>query len=199
MARARLAVAAALLLGVVSACEGTPRAQSKRAELRRLGGDRVEIVPAKDQLPYCLAFTRSSTGVLRQLTMTHENKSVRCNAGEPMGNVSYRIPVEEGDVSLYVFLSDQKLNAGSVSQQLYEMPTNQRFTPINLRLPGQVFVETLSFAPEKDSEVAVGAVVKPGGQLETQVPAAPAQQSWAAPAPADAEAAKGAVSSGAVR
>jgi hypothetical protein len=191
MARMRLTVGL-VGLGLLLACEEQARPAAKRAELRQIGGDRVELVPAAGQLPYCLVFTRSETGVLRQLTMTHENRSVRCNAGEPVGRVSYRIPVEEGAVEAMVFFSDQKLHAGSVSQQLYELPAGQRITPINLRLPGQVFVESLTFRPGRDSEVTVGAVVGPAGQLQ---PAAPgtaqhaAHQQGATPPPAAAQSA----------
>lgn len=155
-----------VVLGLALGCTEAPRTSERRAELRQLGTDRVELLPAAEQLPYCLVFSRSATGVLRQLTMTHENKSVRCQAGEPVGKVSYRIPVEEGEVQLFVFFSDQKLHAGSVSQQLYELPQGQAITPLNLRLPGRVRMETLRFKPERESPVALGAVVGTGGQLE---------------------------------
>jgi hypothetical protein len=161
----RMLLVAGAVVGL-SACQGEGNKAQKRAELRQLGGNKVEIVPAEGQLPYCLVFTRSANGVLRQLTMTHENKSLRCPAGEPVGHVSYRIPVEEGEVTALVFFSDQKLNAGSVGQQLYEMPRDQRFSPMNLRLPGQVNVEAIAFQPQQDTETAVGGVVGAGGMVE---------------------------------
>jgi hypothetical protein len=178
--------AVSLLLGLGAAgCQKgaeTGGAQA-RASLRELAGDRIEVLPGDGQLPYCLAFTRSATGVLRQLTMTHENRSVRCAANEPVGKVSYRIPVDEGQVQVLLFLSDQKLMAGSVAQQLYELPQDQRPTPMNLRLPGQVRVETLAFTPRRDPGGTVGGVVQPGGEVTPATTGLPPPTDGGVPTP----------------
>ena len=70
-----------LALLVACARSGMP---THRVELRRISGDTVQIVPGENQMPYCLVFTHSGKGVVRQLTMSKNNVSVRCNAGEPV-------------------------------------------------------------------------------------------------------------------
>lgn len=157
----------AVALVALMACEKPKEAPAKRAQINALGGNRVEFVPAAGQLPYCHIFTRSSSGVLRQLTMTHDNASLECPAGKPVGDVTFRIPVQEGEVTAFVLFSDQKLNAASVGQQLYELPSAQAFNAMNLRLPGNVNTEILTFSPSKESDTALGGVVGESGTVET--------------------------------
>ena len=127
-------------------------------ELRRISGDTVQVVPTEGQMPYCLVFTHSGKGVVRQLTMSKGNVSVRCPAGEPVLGQAYRIPVEEGPVKVHVFFSDQRLEAASVANQLNEM-SNPSFNPIDFRLPGKVVVETIDFIPSEANEPAPGKLV----------------------------------------
>src|SRR4051794_14526292 len=82
---------------LVAACaagcpDSKPAAGPHRVELKRLSGTTVELVPTSGQMPFCMLYTISDKGVVRQLTMTRENKSVRCEAGQPIGGVPYRIP-----------------------------------------------------------------------------------------------------------
>lgn len=160
-----IAIAAAVCLGLV-ACEKRNGNQVARAEVRKVTENTFEILPTEGQMPYCLVFTRSDTGIIRQLTMTHENKSVRCEAGKAVGGVRFRIPVDEGAVKVHVFFSDQKLNAGSIAQQLYEEKANPSFHPMDLRLPGNVVVQSLDFQPQQPSEPAmVGGVIGESGEV----------------------------------
>jgi hypothetical protein len=156
----------AVALVAVTACEKPKEAPTKRVRINSLGGNRVEFVPSAGQLPYCHIFTRSSSGVLRQLTMTHDNDSLACPAGKPVGDVTFRIPVQEGEVTAFVLFSDQKLNAASVGQQLYDLPSAQAFNAMNLRVPGNVATEVLTFSPSKESETALGGVIGESGAIE---------------------------------
>lgn len=160
-------LAAALSLFALAACQESSRPQvAKRAEVRKLTGNTVEIVPTEGQLPYCLMFTITDQGkppVIRQLTMTHENRSVPCEPGKPIGGISYRIPVEEGKVRILVLMSDQKLNAGSIAQQIYELAeTNPRFLPMDLRANGQLRAEAIEFVPTAGGESAPSDAVTGG-------------------------------------
>ena len=156
-----------LALLVACARSGMP---THRVELRRISGDTVQIVPGENQMPYCLVFTHSGKGVVRQLTMSKNNVSVRCNAGEPVLGQAYRIPVDEGPVKIHVFFSDQRLEAASVANQLNEQSLRS-FNPIDFRLPGQVVVETIDFIPSNGNEPAPGKLVPP--------PSAPAAENRA--------------------
>jgi hypothetical protein len=134
--------------------------------LKQLTGNTVQIVTNQTELKYCLLYTISERGVVRQLTLTRKNESIVCEPGKPIGNVAYRIPVEEGPVRLMVFFSDQALNAGSIAQQVYETAaTNPRFTALDLRLPGRVISEVLQFTPSTEAPTQEGSVVGSGGQV----------------------------------
>ncbi len=152
---------AVLALGM--GCEGTKKMERPvRAQLRRTGPALVEVVPTEGQLPYCMLYTVSEKGVIRQLTLTRENRSIRCDANKPIANNSFRIPAQEGKVKLYVFFSDDRIQAGPVAQQLYDLRNQERINAMDMRLPGRVFVEILEFMPE---EPVTGAVVAEGGGL----------------------------------
>ena len=150
-------VVAAFALAGLCACarSGAP---TNRVEIRRISGDTLQIIPHEAQMPYCLVFTHSGKGVVRQLTMSKNNTSVKCPPGEPVLGQAYRVPVEEGPVKIHVFFSDQRLEAASVANQLNEM-TNPSFKPIDFRLPGKVVVEILDFIPTESPEPAPGQLV----------------------------------------
>ncbi|HET9034632.1 MAG TPA: hypothetical protein VFN45_00450 [Myxococcaceae bacterium] len=150
-------VLAAVALVLVAACNRST-APAHRVELRRISGDTVQIIPSEGQLPYCLVFTQSEKGVIRQLTISKTNNSVKCESGEPVLGQTYKIPVEEGPVKVRVFFSDQRLEAGSVANQLNEM-LSPSFSPIDFRLPGKVVVETIDFIPAESKEPAPGQLV----------------------------------------
>jgi hypothetical protein len=130
-----------------------------RAEIKALGGSTVEFIPKEGQHPYCILFTVSEKGVIRQLTMTRENRSIKCDTGKRIYNSSFRIPVEEGKIRAYIFFSDQRIQAGSVAQQLYDLRDKQRVSAMDFRLPGSVTVEMLEFTPKPGGEPVTGAVV----------------------------------------
>jgi hypothetical protein len=137
-----------------------------RAQLRKVSGSTIEIVPTEGQLPYCLVYTVSQKGIIRQLTMTRENRSIKCDAGKPVANASFRVPTQEGPVKVYIFFSDQRIQAGSVAQQLVDIQGRERMTAMDFRLPGQAFVEMLEFTPEEGGTPVVGEVVTPGAEDE---------------------------------
>lgn len=151
---------AGLLVGAV-ACEKTDAPPSKRAVINRTGGTTFEIVPAAGQFPHCVAFSVSRSGLTRQLTMSRSNQSFECIVGRPLGGHSYKVPLNEGPVRVYVFFVSQPVNAASVSQQLLDAPDRQALTLMNMRLPGQAALEVLDFTPEQDVAPEVGELIEP--------------------------------------
>lgn len=153
----RGALAGLLLVGCRPGSEPRP---SARVELRKVSGSSIELVPTQGQQPYCLVFSTSEHGTVRQLTMTRENRSVPCEAGKPIMGTSFKIPVEEGKVRLTLFLSSQKLSAASVAQQVLDNKDKPRWSPIDLRLPGNVFAQVLEFTPEEELPSSLGKVIE---------------------------------------
>lgn len=149
----------ALLMLWVSGCAEKKAPTVRRAEVRKVSGEVVEIVPAPDQFRYCLVFTTARNGVIRQLTIRRDNQSVRCDAGLPIGRTTYRIPADEGPVKIHIFFSDQRLDATSVASQIADSVGMPDFNPMNFRLPGRVYVETLEHTPSAEAEPTVGTVV----------------------------------------
>lgn len=165
---------AALALAAVG-CEGQKQAEStKRATLTHLGGSLIEVVPAEGQLPYCMVFTVAEKGTVRQLTLTRENRSIRCEAKKPVANRSFRIPPNEGKVAVYVFFSNERVQAGPIAQQLYEAAPRGQVSAMDFRAPGQLFVERLDFIPEEAAPPAMGGVVGAGGAVQGQDAGTPA-------------------------
>ena len=163
----------ALLLAALAGCARQPQAPH-RVELRRITGDTIQIIPNEGQLQYCLVFTHSHQGVTRQLTISKTNVSVQCPVGQPVLGQSYRVPVEEGPVKVFVLLSDQRLQAASVVDQITEME-KPSFTPMDLRLPGRVIVEMAEFTPvvggqPKTGELVVGPDAGIGGSDRASLP-----------------------------
>lgn len=183
----QLAVGTLAAAFVLAGCpdSSSSAASKQRAELRALNGSTLEVHPAEGQLPYCLLFSITQAGTpptIRQLTMTHENKSVPCEANRAIGGISYRIPIEEGKIRILVFFSNAKLSAGSVAQQIYELSKeNPNWNTLDLRLPGQVFIQTLEFDPRPDSPVQAGGLVGSTGDI--QGAAAGSADAGSAPAP----------------
>lgn len=156
---------ALVVLALGSGCtENAKKPLPPRAEIRSLGGSTVEIIPAAEQLPYCLVYTISERGVLRQLTMTPENRSIPCEAGQPIANTRFRIPADEGKVKAVIVFSDQLINAGSVAEQLQDLKGRERITALDMRLPGRAFVETLEFQPTADSPSNTGETANSTGE-----------------------------------
>ena len=61
----------------------TPETAARLA-IKKISGEKVQFVPAKGQLTYCLIFTRAERGPLRLLTMTYDNRSPHCPAEKPV-------------------------------------------------------------------------------------------------------------------
>ncbi len=151
-------------LGVLSSCAmiaGCPQsaAPPHRAEIRQLTGNSAQIIPTAGQLPYCLVFTTSASGLIRQLTMSHDDRSIECPADRPIGGVRYRFPVDEGRVRILVLFSDRKLDAGSVAEQIVEKGSASALSATDLRLPGRANSEVLEFTPALEREPALGTVI----------------------------------------
>jgi hypothetical protein len=158
-----LAVVGALCVG----CDGKKSSdRPTRAQLRKTGAATVEVIPSEGQLPYCMLYTVSEKGVIRQLTLTRENRSIKCDPNKPVANTSFRIPAQEGKVRMYIFFSDDRIPAGPVAQQLYDLRAQERINAMDLRLPGRVFVETLEFSPEESAPSVTGAVVGSHGEVD---------------------------------
>ena len=150
---------AVVALGAVGCTQEQKPAVARRAELKMVSGSTMEVIPSPGQYPYCMLFTVSEKGIIRQLTMTRENRSIKCDAGKRIYNSSFRVPVEEGKVKAYIFFSDQRIQAGSVAQQLYDLRDKPRLSAMDFRLPGSVSVEMLEFTPQPGGEPVTGAVV----------------------------------------
>jgi hypothetical protein len=135
-------------------------------QVRRLGGAVVEFVPAPGQLPFCLVYSMSERGVVRQLTMTHENKSVPCEPNAPLLGLSFRIPLEEGSVRLYSVFSDQKLNAASIGEQIFELSGRRSVSAMDLRAPGKIALEVTDFVPTDEPNPTLGGLIGEGGEVD---------------------------------
>ena len=159
----KLAFASALVAPLLASCP-RPNAPSARVEIRTLGGNSAQLVPAEGQLAYCLVFTFAASGTIRQLTMSPDDKSVSCPAHEPIGGVRYRFPISEGRVRIMVLFSDRRLDAGSLAEELLQVGPQTTITATDFRLPGRVNVEVLDFAPTVEKEPAVGELIKGKGE-----------------------------------
>lgn len=152
----------------VAACTKPAEAPTKRAAIHRTGGTTFEIHPSPGQMPFCLAYTVSRSGLTRQLTMSRSNQSFECAPEKPLGNHAYKVPLNEGPVKVYLFFTSQAVNAASVSQQILDAPDRQALSVMNMRLPGQAAFEVLEFTPEEDVAAEVGEVLG----VDAGVPAA---------------------------
>ncbi|RKG53217.1 hypothetical protein D7X30_32130 [Corallococcus sp. AB011P] len=144
-------------------CDDAKPAKVTRALVKRTGPATMEIIPVEGQLPYCMLFTTSEKGVIRQLTLTRENRSIRCDPGRPVANTSFRVPVKEGKVRVYVFFSDEPVPTGWVARQLYELRDRERITAMDMRLPGRLFMDTLEFTPETGGVADAGSTAPDAG------------------------------------
>jgi hypothetical protein len=176
---------AVLVLGAACTEDKSKSGPPARAQLRKVSGSTIEIVPTEGQLPFCLVYTVSQKGIIRQLTMTRENRSIKCDAGKPIANTSFRVPTQEGPVRVYIVFTDQRVQAGSMAQQLMDKQNQQRLTAMDFRLPGQAFVEMLEFTPEEGGTPVIGEVVTPGGEGEPSTEEAGGAEEGIGGAPTD--------------
>jgi hypothetical protein len=132
---------------LLTACSPSRATAPRRAAIQAVGPASIKILPGAGQPPYCLAFTVSEKGVIRQLTMSPANESIPCVAGEPLGGTEYRIPPAEGPVRIHVIFSDRELDATPIAAQVRELGKSPTFSAMDLRAPGQVVLETLEWTP----------------------------------------------------
>jgi hypothetical protein len=155
------------MLVALAACKPSNTERPRRVLLHRTGGTTFELKPEEGQHPYCLAYTVSKRGLTRQLTMSKNNESFECPAGRAIGLRSFKVPLGEGPVKVYVLFTSQKVNAGSVAQQLLDITDRQQINVMDLRLPGVANLDSVDFVPEEDVAPTVG------GELGVDAGAAP--------------------------
>jgi hypothetical protein len=129
-------------------CKQTAPGPVHRVELRKLGGELIELVPLEGTPSNCLVFSVSHGGVVRQLTMNEENTSFECQPGEAIGGQPFRIPAREGSIRIYTLFSSQNLAAGPIAEQIDERASSPDFSVLDLRAPGQVVTDMVEFVPE---------------------------------------------------
>lgn len=168
---------------LVAACLAAAMGCAKKDEvvdrvlLVPTGGSTFQLKATEGQYPYCLAYTVSQkTKVIRQLTMSKKNLSYECPAGQAIGRRTYRVPAEDGPVRIWVLFSSQPLNAGSIAQQLLELPDRSQVSVLDLRVHGNAAIESHDFTPEEDVAPEVGDIVgaDAGAPPKPPEPAAPA-------------------------
>ncbi len=133
---------------LLSSCKNTPQGPPHRVELRKLGGESIEIVPLAGAPSSCLVFSVAQSGVVRQLTMNADDTSMDCEPGKPIGGQPFRIVAREGKVRIYTVFSDQKLAAAPIAEQIHELADKADLTGLDLRAPGRVTTDVLEFVPE---------------------------------------------------
>jgi hypothetical protein len=142
--RERLGAGALFLAAACGACSSPPAA-AKRVEMESVGPGAVRLVPRPGQLPFCLVLTVAESGVVRQLTPLDPNEAIPCPPGAPIGGVTYRLPRAEGAVRLHVVFADRRIDGRPIAAQVRELGASRAFTAMDLRAPGNVALETLSY------------------------------------------------------
>ncbi len=166
--RSRLLAVA--LLPLFLACTEQGRPAEKRMEVKKTGPAMIQVVPAAGQFPYCIVYTIAENGTVRQLTMGRYNESWKCDPGKPLGNRTFRVPIDEGKIRVLTIFSDKKLAIGPVSDQLFDLVHTHRddlsrLQLTDMRLPGKVNIEWGEFVPEAEAPVVTGGEVKKGGTV----------------------------------
>lgn len=168
--RARWLALVAVPLAV--ACTREPREPEHRMELKETGAASFQLIPAEGQHPFCLVYTISENGTIRQLTMGRYNESWRCEAGKAIGSDrTFRVPLDEGKVRVLTVFSDQRLAAGPVSDQLFELVHRrngngvEKLQVMDMRLPGKVTTDWNEFVPQAEGAAVVGGEIREGGAM----------------------------------
>jgi hypothetical protein len=157
-------------LGLLLGCQSVSKGPTERVRLNKTGAATFELIPHAQQLPYCLVYSVADTGVIRQLTMNSQNASFECPAQIPVGGRPFKCVVKEGPVTIYVVQTSEVVRAAVVTQQLVEAPRRQAITAMDLRLPGQVTLERLRFAPEEELSGTEGHVVSAKPDVDAGIP-----------------------------
>ena len=148
MIRATGCVALGLALVVIGCDKRGSTQDTARFRVEALDRSTVNLIPSPGQLPFCLAFSASDSGVVRLLTMTGQNEAIVCDPGVPIGGVSYRIPDEDGHVRLIVVFTDQAIEAAPLASQVREISYKRgKVTGMDLRAPGTITVDSIEFNP----------------------------------------------------
>ena len=136
-----------LSVGALVACKSASSTPPARFSLEALGGERFALVPLPGQLPYCLAYTVSERGVLRQLVRPVDERAPACPAGERIGGTVFRAPHEEGTVKALVLFASEPLRAKTISTQLGELKNPGAVRAVDIRAPGETALGVLEFHP----------------------------------------------------
>jgi hypothetical protein len=155
----RTFIIAGLLCSAVACEKSAAPTTERRVTLHRTGGTTFELLPNAGQYPHCLVYTVAKNGVIRQLTMAADNKAVACPAGQVVAGHAFKVPLHEGPVRVFVFLTTQQVSAGSLSQQILEAADRQHLSVMNMRIPGDAMLEVLDFAPESDVAAVEGGLL----------------------------------------
>ena len=132
----------------LAACDKRPAEPASRVRLELVSPGEVRLVPEAGQLPNCLEFTASDTGVVRLLTMNEAGAAAPCPAGQPIGGVTFRIPKEEGHFRILVVFADTAVESRAIASEVRELATHGKpVTGMDLRAPGNVAVGTVDFTP----------------------------------------------------
>ncbi len=139
---------AALLLVACNRSQPPAAAGSlHRVVLTRTDEHQFALVPEANQPPFCLVYSVSATGLIRQLTMPENDESYECPALQPIGGSTFRVPRSDGKTRLFVLMSSQALKASSVTRQLLEVKDKQALSVLDFRLPGAATLDVLEFDP----------------------------------------------------
>lgn len=132
-----------LLAILFAACRHDASPVETRARVE-VSGQEMKVIPAKGQYPFCLVFSASTNGVVRQVTLAEDNMSVPCSADRPIGDRTYPVPMHESGAKIYVVFSDRAIEAIPVAQQIREL-TGKHIEPtaMDLRAPGNVAIAVI--------------------------------------------------------
>lgn len=137
-------------------CQSRASQPAERIELRKLGGELIELRPVAGLPPNCLVFSISQGGVVRQLTRNAAGTSVECPPGQPIGGHPFQIPEREGKVRIYAIFSDQKLAADSIAEQVVEHGKKSDFSVLDLRAPGRLVTDMVELVPDRAPSMVRG-------------------------------------------
>ena len=111
----------------------------------------MALTAAAEEMQYPLSVAAGADGRLVVADRTLPGLwSVADGAGTILfqGKKTFRTPLNEGPVKVYVFFGSQPLNSASVSQQILDARDRQALSLMDMRLPGSVSLEVLDFEPE---------------------------------------------------
>jgi hypothetical protein len=120
-----------------------------RVALTRIDREQFALVPSEGQHPYCIVYSVSERGLIRQLTMPEDDQSLGCPANQPIGGTTYRVPAIDGKTRLFFLMSSTPLKVSSVTRQLLEVKDKSGLNVFDFRLPGAATLDVVTFDPSE--------------------------------------------------